>query len=84
MYVKKFVPYHLRDYILKVIFPCLVVTILSIPIPLFLKRYSDDTISTILLIAFTVIMSGSIVLLTGMDKNEKQFFKSMINKIIRR
>ena len=84
MYVKKYVPYQLSDYFMKVIFPCLIVTILSIPIPLLLRGYSDNAISTIILIVFTVIMSGSIVLLTGMDKNEKQFLKSMIDKILKR
>lgn len=84
LYIKKFIPYHITEYMKKVIFPCAIVTILSIPIPYILKEYNTSVISTIVLIILTVIIIGMITFQIGLNKSEKVFLKSIVKKTIKK
>ena len=83
-YIKKYVHYRISDYLKKVILPCFVVSVLSFPIPYLLSGYCNTVLNTILLVIGSVGLSGIITLFIGLDKNEKQFVKSMFNKILKR
>lgn len=83
-YIKRYISYRLSDYSKKVLLPCILVTVLSIPIPYSLRVYSASMISTLLLVFFTMGIIGAVILIIGLSKNEKLFVKSIIKKIIKR
>ena len=83
-YIRKFVPYHISQYIKKVVLPCCVVTVLSIPVPYILYGYGTSTINTILLAIGTTAISTVITLFIGLDKSEKKFVKSIFNKMLKK
>lgn len=84
LYIKKYVPYHLGDYLKKVVLPCVIVTVLSFPIPYIFRGYTISIISTIFLLILTVVVTGIVILLIGLDMNEKQFLISKIKKVIKK
>ena len=84
LYIKKYVPYHLGDYLKKVVLPCVIVTVLSFPIPYIFREYAISAISTILLLVLTIVVTGIVILLTGLDMNEKRFLISKIKKVIKK
>jgi len=83
-YIRKFVPYHISQYIKKVVLPCCVVTVLSIPVPYILYGYGTSTINTILLAIGTTAISTVITLFIGLDKSEKKIVKSIFNKMLKK
>lgn len=84
-YIKKYVPYNFHNYLLKVIRPCLEITLISIPIPLILKYYfSTSTISVLLIIVLSIVISVTTIYLIGLNKNERLFIKNNSVKLLRK
>ena len=84
LYIKQYIHYSIKSYIKKVIFPCFIVTILTVPISYFLSQYGTSPVNTIILIIVTVIIASIITFSIGLDKSERIFVKSIINKIIKK
>jgi hypothetical protein len=83
LYVKKIVPYSIREYFKKVIIPCGIVTILSIPIPCLLSGYVNSVFNTIILVIGTIGIICIVCLLIGLDRNEKKFVKNTLYRTLK-
>lgn len=83
VYIKTIVPYQIVEYFQRVIVPCCIVTVFSIPIPFLIREY-NTSFNALLLSIVSVVLSCMIVFLVGLDKSEKHFFIKMLNKIIKR
>ena len=83
VYIKTIVPYQIVEYFQRVIVPCCIVTVFSIPIPFLIREY-NTSFNALLLSIVSVVLSCMIVFLVGFDKSEKHFFIKMLNKIIKR
>lgn len=82
LYIKKYVHYSFHDYFIQVILPCLKITLISIPVPLILKYYfCASTISTLLILAVSIVISTITIYLIGLNKSERLF---ITNNIIKR
>lgn len=80
LYLKKYLIFSICVYVKKVIFPCLGVTLFSIPLPILLETSSE--IHWILQIMLGVILSVLFVLVLGLDASEKMFVKRLIKQKI--
>lgn len=71
-----------REYMSKVYFNVLAVTILSAIIPCISSYYLSETfISFIMICAISVICTFSVIYLVGCNRNERQFILSKITAI---
>lgn len=84
IYIKRYVPYHIDKYIVKVIAPCTIVTLLSLPVPYFIKQYVGTTYNILLLIIITIAITGIVILLFGLNKAEKRLIRQTVVKFIKR
>lgn len=80
LYLKKYLDISICVYVKKVIFPCLGVTLFSIPLPILLATFSE--IHWILQIILSVILSVLFVFALGLDASEKSFIKRLIKQKI--
>lgn len=84
-YTKKYIPYSFQDYYSQVIFPCLKITFLSIPIPIILKYYfCESTMSTLLILALSILISVIAIYLIGLNKNERLFITNNLAKMLKK
>jgi len=81
IYVKKYVNYKLSKYYQYVISPCLIVTLLSCPIPILLRSIASSTLYVLVSICVTIIVSCFIIYSFGLNKAERDF---IINGIVKR
>ena len=86
VYIKKYVSYTLNEYLRKVLFPCLLVTLLALPVPFILKLYfSNNLIEYILNFLLTVAVAILSTYLLGLSKDEKNFLRNkIIHKVLNR
>ena len=85
IYVKKYVKYDYRDYFYNVLFPCIKVTVLSIPIPLMIKLYHQGAIvTTLAFIVLTVLIVAACTVLFGLDEGERNYLKQLSGKVLGR
>ena len=83
LYIKRYISYSFHDYFKQVIFPCLKITLISIPVPLILKYYfCESTISTLLILASTIFITMITIYLVGLNKNERLFIRNNIAKVL--
>ena len=81
LYIRKYVPYKIRDYFKIVILPCLKIALITIPLPIFMKyRFCSSIVSIMLLVLFTVIFSAIVIFTFGLDRNERSFIINFISK----
>ena len=84
LYITKYVHYSFHDYFIQVILPCLKITLISIPVPLILKYYfCASTISTLLILAVSIVISTITIYLIGLNKSERLFITNNIIKRIK-
>lgn len=82
MYIRKYVKYNYREYFFRVLYPCIKVTILSIPIPLLIKVYYQASIvATLAFIAVTVVTAAAFAMLFGLDEGERNYLKQITSKV---
>ena len=80
--LKGMIGLSVREYMSKVYFNVLAVTILSAIIPCLLSSYLSETfISFIMICAISVICTFSVIYLVGCNRNERQFILSKITAI---
>ena len=82
-YIRKYVDYNLVDYAKLVIFPCLLVTFVSAPVPIFLYRYTSSTIMVLAGIFTTIILTCLIIFVLGLSKVERAFILSLAKRKLR-
>lgn len=83
-YVRKYIKFDITDYLRKVIQPCIMVSLLSLPIPLFLQEMSTSIMSTISLIVLNEIIVCLLIIFVGLDNDERVFFKQSSIKITKK
>ena len=83
-YVRKYIKFDITDYLRKVIQPCIMVSLLSLPIPLFLQEMSTSIMSTISLIVLNEIIVCLLIIFVGLDNDERVFFKQSSVKIAKK
>ncbi|WP_338646171.1 lipopolysaccharide biosynthesis protein [Flavobacterium sp. KS-LB2] len=77
--IRKLIDLSIREYVFKVIFKCLFVIALSIPLPLYLKfTLSDHLYSFFVVSGVSVISSIIVIYFVGLDFSEKKFVKTTI------
>lgn len=84
LYVKKYINYQLSEYCRKVILPCVIVSLMSFPIPCLLRAYSTSIVSAIMLIFCSICITFAFIILFGFDKCEKQFLITSVKKVFTR
>ena len=78
------VPFSIRAYMKKVVFPCLFTFTLSPIIPLILRYFMPETIiRAIVVVLLSVIITAIIVFFMACDKKEKQFIQSLVKRKIK-
>lgn len=81
IYIRRFVEYSLFTYFKSVLWPCLVVSIISCPLPIILSITSSSTLFVLLSICATILITASIIYWVGLNKSEKDF---IINNTVKR
>lgn len=77
--VKHLTEFSLKAFALQVVFPIIVVSVCSVMVPVLLKLVIKNDVAEFLAVVFSsVVLSGTFILLFGMEKNERQ---SLILKI---
>lgn len=85
VYIKKYVGYRLKDYCTLVLLPCLLITIVSLPIPILLHKVSSTSLMVLLSFGITVSLTCVIIYLFGLKKAEKKFLvDNLVTKIKRK
>lgn len=84
IYISQYVNYTLLTYVKMVLFPCLLVTVISCFIPILLNKICNTTSSILLGVLFTIIQTSCIIYYCGLNKRERVFIISLIRNFIRR
>lgn len=78
------VPFSIRSYCRKVVFPCLFTFALSPIIPLTIRYTMPEGVwRAILVIGLSIVITGLIVYFLACDKRERQFIQSLIKRKIK-
>jgi len=78
-YAKKLCRLNLQAYLKHVILPVIIVSLVSLPLPYFLRSYSHDFLSAAGLVLFDAICVIAAVWGLGMDKHERTFVLSWVS-----
>ena len=86
LFVKKYVPYDLIEYVKEVIQPCLMVSVMAFPIPFILKRCccSMSLINILLLMLATGVITAISMYVFGLTKNERKYIVDILAKHIKK
>lgn len=77
----KLVGYSIKYHFVKSIIPCLYVTILSLPLPIFLHYYwKGNKYIIIMQILLTILWTSGIIMIKGLDKNERCKILSFLSR----
>lgn len=85
-YLKKLMPFSIRQFIRNVVLPCLHVSIVSFIVPLAVCHYMERGLLRFFInVPIAVLWTGICCILFGLTKNERLFFwnkaKSLLSKI---
>lgn len=82
LFARKYVGISLRQYCMDVMFPVVIVSVLSIPIPILLNLFSDSAYA-LLSIIIEIVIIGTIISFTGLSKTERKYLiRSIKNKVL--
>ena len=87
IYMRKLISLNLGLYIKKVLYPTFIITVLSLPVPLIMKQYMDDTWCNVILNCIvSEVLVCALCLIIGLDKTEKKLIYSIpvIKKTLRK
>ena len=70
------------EYIYQVLSICTLITLLSIPLPLYIQTIFSGWTGLILTTLCSIVVTVSIILLLGLNKVEKQIAFQAVNKFI--
>lgn len=85
LFVRHSVGLSLNEYLKRAISPVLMVTILSVPVPLVFEMYLDAGVTRFLLVCgSSVLVTSMAILFVGMTKTERTHFLEFIFNTIRR
>ena len=77
--------YSYRDYLIKVVLPCVLVTILSFILPFCIILWLPESIFRVLLVGMTVVVTVlPISYFLALDSDEKKMVNSFVNKLIKK
>jgi len=85
--MKRLISLNVWGYFLKVILPIVIVTVVSLPLPLIIGRmYQESFMKFVGLSVFTVVQTLIVILLIGLSSDEKKMLASIpvIQKIIKK
>lgn len=83
LYLYKLIQFPLHQYISKVLYQCIIITLLSLPIPILCNYILPTTWSSVSINIFIcIIISCYIIYRLGLNKNEKNFIVQTINNKI--
>lgn len=79
------VKYDIKDYMLKVVFKNLMISILAIPFFFYVSTILPKTfVSLLLMCILSIVVYAPIIILFGMDKTERNFVSLVIKKYIKK
>lgn len=81
-FARKKVGLSIRNYVKEVVLKCIVLSMLIVPVPLFLALKAKGLWKNIGVMSFTVLLSIFVIYLWGLDKETKQDISSFIAKKI--
>lgn len=68
----------LRKYLKEVVLRCILLSIIVVPIPLLMSRYAENLLQNLIVIVTSVIFSGIVFYVGGLDKETKQAVNGFI------
>ncbi len=81
-YLRKFVSFPAMEYFKSVMFPITLMTLLCLPLSIFLINKVESILSTVLIFSAILLQNIVLVILLGINKGERQMAKNfIINKI---
>lgn len=78
IYSKKMINYSLLKYLNSVVLTILLVSVLSLPLPLYISRVFDSWYGFFLTTVLSVVLVILLSFFIGMDKDEQKYIKSII------
>lgn len=85
IYMKRKMDFPVVSFMKEVIKPIIIVSAISIPLPLWLNNMlNKDIFNLLLLIVCCIITSTTAIILFGLETNEKKMLKAIINKKVLR
>lgn len=82
LYVKHHVGYSIANYSKKVFLPCLMVTILSVPLAYFIGKIGNNYFFVFFNSITMVCLTAGVISLVGLDNSEREFVNQLISKKI--
>ncbi len=83
-FVQKYISFKISDFVKKVLFPVLGITILTVPLSLYTNTLKTEWGGLIISSAVSSILSIVFIYLIGMDKGERFFVSNLIKNRIKR
>lgn len=86
-YMKKLIGLNVKLYLRKVIIPILLITLLSVPLPVYLSKLMAPSWSTLIISSLISFLTTCFMsLLFGLDKTEKQYLMNLplVKKLLRK
>lgn len=80
LYIRKYIYYSLRIYLKDVVWPCIRVTVISLPIPAYLAYISSETIEVILSFITSFLICCSMIWLVGLSSGERMLVTEFLKR----
>lgn len=84
LFTCKYTHFPMREYLIKVVWPIVVVTLVSIPIPIWVAYLSNGWTRLILSSLVSLIVVGAVIVTLGLDRSERQFVLGSLSKFYRK
>ena len=78
LYISKYIHYNIFSYFKYVLVPCVIVTIMSCPLPILLSELCESRLHIILSILATLFISCLTIFYIGLSKSEREFIRVFI------
>ena len=86
LYMRRLINLNVSDYLKRVVAPVLTVTVMSLPLPLYMShRFSETWPNFILICGVSVIITGLSCFFVGLSNSERSILKSIpfVRKVLR-
>lgn len=76
--LKGLIEFSIKRYIVKVLYPCIGIVIISLIFAFGINYYSGEIVFSVFQMVFTSLFTLALIYLIGLDRNEKRFVKNVL------